>query len=75
MFLLIMPLVGMGALYWYGRSSSRKFTLSLSIGLPLILSGIEPALRVSQLLDDGNLQAQLVQGNGVNLIWVPDGPS
>jgi hypothetical protein len=49
----------------------------LVLGLPLltlILFGIEPALHVSQRLDDGNLQARLVQGNGVILIWAPDGP-
>jgi len=28
---------------------------------------------VSQRLDDGNIQARLVLGNGVNLIWAPDG--
>jgi len=40
----------------------------------LIISGIQPVLRVSQRIDDGNLQARLVPGNGVNLIWAPDGP-
>jgi formylglycine-generating enzyme required for sulfatase activity len=29
---------------------------------------------VSQRIDDGNLQARLVHGNEVNLIWAPDGP-
>jgi hypothetical protein len=42
--------------------------------LTLIIFGIEPVLRVSQRFDDGNLQARLVHGNGVSLIWAPDGP-
>ena len=42
--------------------------------MTLIVSGIQPVLRVSQRIDDGNLQARLVPGNGVNLIWAPDGP-
>jgi len=29
---------------------------------------------VSQRLDDGNLEARLVQGNDVDLIWAPAGP-
>jgi hypothetical protein len=77
MLLLIAPLIGLGVLYWFGRPQPRRIALSLAIGLPLltlIISGIEPVLRVSQRLDDGNLQARLVQGNGVKLIWAPAGP-
>ncbi|MGD8599394.1 MAG: DUF1566 domain-containing protein, partial [Anaerolineae bacterium] len=74
---LMLPLVGLGALYWYGRPRPRKVATSLAIGLPLlvlIVSGVGPALRVSQRLDDGNFQARLVQGNGLALVWAPDGP-
>ena len=60
---LIVPLIGLGVLYWFGRPQPRKLAVSLAVGLPiltLILSGTEPVLRVSQRLDDGNLQARLV---------------
>ena len=76
-FLLITPLIGIGALYWFGRPRPRKIAVSLAVGLPiltLIISGIAPVLRVSQRIDDGNLQARLVHGNGVTLVWAPDGP-
>jgi len=76
-FLLIVPLIGLGALYWFGRPQPRKIAVSLAVGLPiltLIISGTEPVLRVSQRIDDGNLKARLVHGNGVNLLWAPDGP-
>ena len=76
-FLLIMPLVGLGALHWFGRPQPRRLAISLTIGLgllTLIVSGIGPVVRVSQRIDDGNLQARSVLGNGVNLIWAPDGP-
>ena len=76
-FLIIIPLIGLGVLYWYGRSQPKKLAALLAVGLPLltlIISGIEPVIRVSQRLDDGNLQARLVSGNGVNLVWAPDGP-
>lgn len=76
-FLLIIPLIGLGVLHWFGRPSSRKFALALAVGLPLltlIAAGIEPVWRVSQRLDDGNRQARLVSGNGIALIWAPAGP-
>jgi hypothetical protein len=76
-FFLIAPLVGIGLLYWFGRPQPRRIAYSLALGLPLLtltVFGIEPVLRVSQRLDDGNLQARLVQGNGVSLVWAPDGP-
>ena len=66
-FLLIIPLIGIGALYWFGRPQPPKLATSIIIGLPiltLIISGIEPIVRVSQRIDDGNLQARLVHGNG-----------
>jgi len=75
--LLCLPLIGLGALYWYGHPQPRKIAASLAFGLPLlalVVSGLGPALRVSQRLDDGNLQARVVQGNGVTLVWAPDGP-
>jgi len=76
-FLIILPLIGLGAMYWFGRPKPRKLAVSLVIGLPmltLIVSGISPVIRVSQRVNDGNLQARLVQGNGVALTWAPDGP-
>jgi len=76
-FLIILPLIGLGAMYWFGRPKPRKLAVSLVIGLPmltLIVSGISPVIRVSQRVNDGNLQARLVQGNSVALTWAPDGP-
>jgi hypothetical protein len=75
--LLGAPLIGIGALYWFGRPQPRRIALSLAVALPiltLVIGGIEPGLRVSQRLDDGDLQARLVHGNGVRLVWAPDGP-
>ena len=77
MFLIILPLMGLGLLYWFGRLEPRKLAASVALGLPLltlIIAGIGPAVRVSQRIDDGDIQARLVHGNGVDLIWAPDGP-
>jgi len=76
-FLIILPLSGMGLLYWIGRPNPKKLAVSVCIGFPmltLILAGIEPVIRVSQRFNDGNLQARVVHGNGVDLTWAPDGP-
>jgi len=76
-FLVILPLIGLGVMYWFGRPQPKKLAVSLVVGLPmltLIISGISPVIRVSQRVNDGNLQARLVQGNGVELTWAPDGP-
>jgi len=76
-FLVILPLIGLGVMYWFGRPQPKKLAVSLIVGLPmltLIISGISPVIRVSQRVNDGNLQARLVQGNGVELTWAPDGP-
>jgi hypothetical protein len=76
-FLIILPLIGLGAMYWFGRPNPKRLAVYLVVGLPLltlIVSGISPAARVSQRIDDGNLSARLVQGNGVALIWAPGGP-
>jgi hypothetical protein len=73
----MVPLLGQGALYWYGRPRPRKGAVVLAIGLPvlvLVVAGVAPALRVSQRLDDGNLVSRRVRGNGVDLVWAPEGP-
>jgi hypothetical protein len=75
--LITVLLVIFGVLYWVGRPQPRKVATYLAIGLPLltlIIFGVEPIFRVSQRINDGNLQARLVEGNGVKLIWAPDGP-
>jgi hypothetical protein len=76
-FLIILPLIGLGALYWYGRPRPQKLAVAMAVGIPmltLIISGIPSVIRVSQRVDDRNLNARLVQGNGVTLTWAPDGP-
>ena len=76
-FLIILPLIGLGLLYWNGRLEPKRLAVSISIGLPtltLIIAGIGPVIRLSQRINDGNLQARLIHGNGVDLTWAPDGP-
>ena len=77
LFLLIAPLIGLGALYWYGRPRPKRTAVLLIVGLPmlaLILFGTAPILQVSQRYYDGDLQVREIPGNGITLTWAPDGP-
>jgi hypothetical protein len=71
------PLLLLAGLYWLGRPSPRRLASALVIVLPvatLVISGVYPAYLAATRFDDGNLEARLVEGNGVSLIWAPDGP-
>jgi hypothetical protein len=76
-FLLIVPLVIFGILYWVGRPQPRKVATYLVIGLPLliiIILGTPHFIRVVTRVSDGDFGTRLVEGNGVILIWAPRGP-
>lgn len=76
-FLIILPLLGVGGLYWFGRPRPRKAAIILAVGVPflaLLVVGIQPAVRVSQRIEDGNHRAQEIQGNEIHLTWAPEGP-
>ena len=73
---VILPMLLLGILYWYGRPEPRRWAYRLAIGLPmlsLIISGVEPVVRIAGRFNDNNLGARLVEGNGVRLIWAPEG--
>lgn len=71
----ILPAIGI--LFLLGRPRPKKTALRLVVILPLltvIAFGVGPAWRVAARIDDGNREARLVEGNGVRLIWAPEGP-
>lgn len=73
---VMLPMLLLGCLYWYGRPQPRRTAYLLATGLPvltLVVCGVEPATRVAGRVDDGNVQARLVEGNGVRLVWAADG--
>jgi len=72
-----LPLAGVGILYWFGRPQPRKWAQRILVVIPLVVLvsvGIEPAFRVAARQDNGNYGARLIDGNGVHLIWAPEGP-
>ncbi|MEZ4862792.1 MAG: hypothetical protein R3C14_15860 [Caldilineaceae bacterium] len=77
MIFLLIPLLLFALLYWFGRPQPRRVATYLLIGLPLltlIIFGVEPVLRIAQRVNDGDLGARVLAGNGVTLTWAPDGP-
>lgn len=74
---IIGPLALMGALYWFGRVRRRRWAVVALISAPLATGvgcAVEPALRVAGRHDDGDRGARRLTGNGVDLVWAPEGP-
>jgi len=74
---ILVPLVAIGLLYWYGSPPSRKIAMRWMIGLPILvvlIVGSIPAYRVSQRSKDRSPDAQKVYGNEITLTWAPGGP-
>jgi hypothetical protein len=77
LYFLVLPLLLLGVLFWKGRPQPRQRAYIVLAGVPLVVLlalGIEPAVRVAQRVDDGNLGMRVVRGNGVSLAWAPEGP-
>jgi hypothetical protein len=75
--LIAIPLVLLGVLYHFGRPQPRKWAWRCLIGLPLVTavaSGAYPGWMAVHRFDDGNYGMRLVEGNGVILVWAPEGP-
>jgi len=74
--LITLPLILLAVFYWFGRPRPRKLAAAVIIALStltLIICGLEPAVRVAGRINDGSLQARLVEGKGLRLVVAPDG--
>jgi hypothetical protein len=73
----LLPVLVLGMLFWVGRPTPVSLAYKMSVLLPLLVAvgfAIEPVTRIAGRIDDGNRGLRIVQGNGVKLVWAPEGP-
>lgn len=70
-------IVLLGAMYYFGRPTPRKWAFLVLLAPPLIIviaGSVEPAWRIAHRVEDGIRTARIIDGNGVRLLWAPEGP-
>lgn len=75
--MIVLPILALGLLYYFGQPEPKKWAYRLLVLLPLIIIliiSIPLWIRVSKRLDDQDFGARLVEGNGFKLVWAPRGP-
>lgn len=77
LFFISIPLIGLALMYWFAYFQYKKIAKVLMIYLPLsllLLIGFYQGYKVSGRYNDHNVESRLISGNGVELIWAPEGP-
>jgi hypothetical protein len=74
---VLLPPLFLGPLFWFGRVRPRRLAYAVALLFPLsvaALFAVEPVFRIAGRVDDGNRGTRIVEGNGVRLVWAPEGP-
>jgi hypothetical protein len=75
--MIILPLIGIGLMYFLGRPEPKKWAYRIIILFPLVIILAVTSFKIVQLgqrVNDGNFAIRYVDGNGVRLAWAPRGP-
>ena len=75
--MIIIPLAGLGLLFFFGRAKPRRIAYILVIVLPIIILIVTSTfgfVRVSKRIDDGGYGQRTIEAGNVCLIWAPRGP-
>lgn len=75
--MIIIPLTGLGLLFFFGRAKPKKLAYILVAALPIIILVITSTfgiVRVSNRIDDGDYGQRRVETSSVCLTWAPRGP-
>jgi hypothetical protein len=75
--MIVIPIVALGLLYFFGEPKRKIWAYRLLIGVPLVVAlaiSIPRGIHVSQRLNDHDFGMRVVEGNGVTLAWAPRGP-
>lgn len=74
---LVLLMLAPGALYHFGRPEPRRWAWRCLIGLPLLTAagfGVYPGWFAVHRFDDGNYGMRTIEGNGLTVVWAPEGP-
>lgn len=75
--LIVTPLLLLAVLHYFSNIEKRALPFWILVACPiltLIGFGLEPAIRVSSRIDDGNRGEHRTIQNGQELVWAPIGP-
>lgn len=75
--MIIIPLSGLGLLFFFGRAKPRRIAYILVASLPiaiLLVTSTIGLVRVSQRIDDGDYGQRRVETESICLVWAPRGP-
>jgi hypothetical protein len=75
--LIAIPLAVLGLLYHFGDPQPRRWAFRGVVLFPIataVVCGAYPGWRAMHRLDDGNYGMRVIEGNGVVLVWAPEGP-
>ncbi len=75
--MLVIPALVLAVLYWFGRPRPKRLAYAVMLIPPLIIMvafGTPNAVRVASRVNDGDFGVRHVSGNGVELLWAPEGP-
>ena len=74
---MTLPPFFVGLLFWMGQPKPVSRAIKIIIFLPLFIAAafsVEPVIRIAGRVDDGNRGMRTIEGNGVKLMWAPEGP-
>jgi hypothetical protein len=73
----LIPFAALGLLFYFGRPQPIEWACFIIIFIPVIIFAvitIPQGIKVSKRIDDKNYGARTVAGNGITLVWAPEGP-
>ena len=76
-FLIVIPILILGLVNYFGDPKPKKWAYRLLIGIPLtiiVVVSIPQGIKVSQRINDHNLGMRTIEGNDVTLVSAPRGP-
>ncbi len=75
--MIVLPILVLGALYFFGTPKPITLARWLVAGVPLVLFlaiSIPLGIKVSNRWNDNDFGMRVVEGNEVTLVWAPRGP-